>query len=124
MTELERKALMGNKQAQKECTEKGFVLPCPCCGNDFIIFDTSEDDYDYGYGGFRCYNCDLGQGYNFKTREEALEKWNTRIVPPAGKCEDCDYSVDSQYPDSVVCCAYGCATSPDGFCNIFEPKDK
>lgn len=32
MTELERKALLGDKEAQEECTEKGIVLPCPCCG--------------------------------------------------------------------------------------------
>lgn len=32
MTELERRALLGDKEAQKECTEKGIVLPCPFCG--------------------------------------------------------------------------------------------
>lgn len=32
MTELERRALMGDKKAQEECTEKGIVLPCPFCG--------------------------------------------------------------------------------------------
>lgn len=32
--ELIRRALMGEKQAQEECTEKGIVLPCPICGGD------------------------------------------------------------------------------------------
>lgn len=32
--ELIRRALMGEKQAQEECTEKGIVLPCPFCGNE------------------------------------------------------------------------------------------
>lgn len=32
MTELERKALLGDKGAQRECTEEGIVLPCPFCG--------------------------------------------------------------------------------------------
>ena len=29
MGNLVRKALMGNKQAQEECTAKGIALPCP-----------------------------------------------------------------------------------------------
>ncbi len=32
--ELIRRALMGNKQAQEECIEKGILLPCPFCGNE------------------------------------------------------------------------------------------
>lgn len=32
MTDLERRALMGDRQAQEECTEKGIMLPCPFCG--------------------------------------------------------------------------------------------
>lgn len=32
MTTLERRALMGDRQAQEECTEKGIMLPCPFCG--------------------------------------------------------------------------------------------
>lgn len=31
MTELERKALLGDQEAQRECTEKGIVLPCSRC---------------------------------------------------------------------------------------------
>ena len=37
MGNLVRKALMGNKQAQEECTEKGIALPCPLCGDDVTI---------------------------------------------------------------------------------------
>lgn len=32
MVELERKALMGDREAQRLCTEQGIVLPCPRCG--------------------------------------------------------------------------------------------
>lgn len=32
--ELIRKALLGDKQAQEECTAKGIVLPCPFCGEE------------------------------------------------------------------------------------------
>ena len=32
MTELERRALLGDRKAQEECTRQGIALPCPCCG--------------------------------------------------------------------------------------------
>lgn len=39
MTELERKALMGDEQAQEECTRQGIVLPCPFCGSEWTQVD-------------------------------------------------------------------------------------
>lgn len=39
MTELERRALLGDRQAQEECTRLGIVLPCPFCGNIPITED-------------------------------------------------------------------------------------
>ena len=39
MTNLERRALLGDVEAQRECTEKGIVLPCPHCkGNGKVSF--------------------------------------------------------------------------------------
>lgn len=32
MTNLERRALMGDRQAQEECTRRGIILACPFCG--------------------------------------------------------------------------------------------
>lgn len=32
MTTLERRALLGDAEAQRQCTEKGIMLPCPFCG--------------------------------------------------------------------------------------------
>lgn len=32
MTELERRALLGDQEAQRECTEKGIAIACPFCG--------------------------------------------------------------------------------------------
>lgn len=117
MTDLECRALMGDKQAQEECTRKGIVLPCPCCSSEDISYRTSEGDYDYGCGGFRCWNCDLGQGYEFNTREEALAKWNTRPAPPVGRCGECAAYVDSK------CANTGYYKSETGFCDDFAPKE-
>ena len=40
MTELERRALLGDQEAQKECTEQGIVLPCPFCGEANVEYGT------------------------------------------------------------------------------------
>lgn len=32
--ELIRRALLGDEQAQEDCTEKGIALPCPFCGKE------------------------------------------------------------------------------------------
>ncbi len=50
--ELIRCALMGDKQAQEECAEKGIALPCPLCGDDVTITEIQvicrEVDKDTG----------------------------------------------------------------------------
>ena len=38
MDDLERRALMGDTEAQRECTEKEIVLGCPKCGAGSDIF--------------------------------------------------------------------------------------
>ena len=42
MTEFERKAMLGDKQAQEECTRKGIVLSCPFCGVQKIKIDSKK----------------------------------------------------------------------------------
>ena len=34
MNDLIRRALLGDREAQEECTRKGIVLPCPFCGGE------------------------------------------------------------------------------------------
>ena len=49
--ELIRRALLGDQEAQKECTEKGIVLSCPFCG-------ASGDDVNLDYNSVgRCGEC-------------------------------------------------------------------
>ena len=119
MTDLECRALMGDKQAQEECTRKGIVLPCPCCSSEDISYRTSEGDYDYGCGGFRCWNCDLGQGYEFNTREEALAKWNTRPAPPVGRCGECTLKDTFD----CICSKNGYTDKIMEYCSFFAPKE-
>lgn len=121
--ELIRCALMGDKQAQEECTAKGIVLPCPFCGNENNIISN--------WGMFRvwCPHCKAKSEDTLTTRD-ALKSWNTRPAPPIGRCEECEFytvlrhcKVHSQEPDQ-----YGSGTYvemlPDDFCSYFEPREE
>ncbi|OUN86628.1 hypothetical protein [Gemmiger sp. An50] len=96
MTNLERRALMGEKQAQEECTLHGVVLACPKCFKPVTVRgpeDWQPTFHDPDSGGdpysFEC-KCGLAFStykYDFK---EALSDWNTRPAPPIGRCGECD----------------------------------
>lgn len=50
MTDLERRALLGDRSAQEECTRRGIVLACPHCkGNGKVSFK----DYRFVGQNFR-----------------------------------------------------------------------
>lgn len=82
MDSLVRKALLGDREAQRECTEKGIVLPCPLCGNENNIISN--------WGMFRvwCPHCKAKSEDTLTTRD-ALKSWNTRPAPPIGRCGEC-----------------------------------
>lgn len=86
MTELERQALLGSAEAQKQCTEHGIILPCPWCGcdeRDMIGLSVYHEQYFYSCEACGCNgpivfdndNCDYPQ-------YDALKLWNTRPVSP------------------------------------------
>lgn len=122
MTDLERRALLGDAEAQRECTEKGILLPCPCCGGtvrqygrfciSYIKCDncglesyvTGERETDYDSVPFKC-------TIAYKVRE----KWNTRLAPPIGRCGEC---AERYVGDSDICFS----GSDEDFCSGFKPK--
>ena len=121
--ELIRRALMGEKQAQEECTEKGIVLPCPLCGNETNIISN--------WGMFRvwCPHCKAKSEDTLTTRD-ALKSWNTRPAPPIGRCGECEFytvlghcKLHSQEPDQYGSGAY-VEMLPDDFCSYFEPRER
>ena len=123
MTELERRALLGDKQAQEECTEKGIVLPCPHCGGENII--TSN------WGMFRCWCPDCySKADDCLNVADAIKSWNTRPAPPIGRCGECKYYKPEQ--KSGACLPAECDSphstlfpvKPDTFCNYFEPREE
>lgn len=110
--ELIRRALMGDQEAQKQCTEKRIVLPCPKCFSDGVkIEGDGRDIYDPDTLGYldsvpdsilyvTCDSCNLCSNCitveDGEEREDAEKKliaeWNTRPAPPVGRCKDCVWS--------------------------------
>jgi len=123
MDSLVRKALLGDREAQRECTEKGIVLPCPLCGNENNIISN--------WGMFRvwCPHCKAKSEDTLTTRD-ALKSWNTRPAPPIGRCGECEFytvlghcKLHSQEPDQYGSGAY-VEMLPDDFCSYFEPRER
>lgn len=122
MDELKRRALLGDHEAQKQCTEAGIVLPCWRCGGESEIQELHT-------GGKPIYAVTCKKTYcgaygcAHSTQQKAIEYWNTRPAPPVGRCEDCKWYVVKK----PKCCGYckliqttfGC----EEFCSYFEPKE-
>lgn len=68
--ELIRRALMGSREAQKECTRRGIVLPCPFCGSENIVIS------NWGLWRGWCQEC-LGKSDDQLSQADAIRKWNT-----------------------------------------------
>lgn len=137
MNELIRKALLGDKQAQEECTRQGIVLPCPFCGGTNItkigmdegIYIENDEEKENFFKKIPIYACDFSKGgcgsYAFHcgtTDYVALNAWNTRPAPPIGRCGECKhFDNEGKYP---VCWHTGLKIrSGDYFCSYFESKE-
>lgn len=118
MTNLERRALMGDRQAQEECTRRGIVLRCPFCGGSTddksgTIFKLARIEL---YAHKRTGKCvyDGSMIYN-------LSIWNTRQAPPIGRCGEC-----AKLGKGGL--GYGwCGNKTkqfDSFCSDFKPKEE
>ena len=126
--ELIRRALLGSREAQQACTDKGIVLPCPCCKGEAYTETFFERK------GWRtvvgCSECPVSLStITYDTEEiaqkKALKDWNTRPAPPVGRCKDCRWY---EYGKAW----YPYCNHPDGlansvkttdFCSFFEPKE-
>lgn len=119
--ELIRRALLGSREAQQECTEKGIVLPCPFCGSDSKVFA------DIDLFGARCVDSTcIGHDMRaeYYLRGKALEAWNTRPAPPIGRCKDCLW-----YLPTSKRCKYSFGglwgeVNELSFCSCFNPREE
>lgn len=131
--ELIRCALMGDKQAQEECTAKGIALPCPLCGGKAMMQQdiTGRESYHVVCSNVKDM-CNLIAGLPMwsESEEDALKVWNTRPAPPIGRCGECEFytvlghcKLHSQEPDQYGSGAY-VEMLPDDFCSCFEPREE
>ena len=122
--ELICRALLGSREAQQECTEKGIVLPCPFCGGsgDNVALNNNPDNTQFwGY----CWGCHTEGPIANGNVKNALSIWNARPAPPIGRCGECKWY---EYGKAW----YPYCNHPDGlansvkttdFCSFFEPKE-
>lgn len=120
--ELIRRALLGDQEAQKQCTEKGIVLSCPFCGasGDDVNLDYNSDISQFWIHCWKCHADGPLANYN---ANDAFALWNTRPAPPVGRCLECRHLV---LGDHYRKCNIGnfCAVSYDSFCCFFEPREE
>lgn len=131
--ELIHRALMGDKQAQEECTEKGILLPCPCCGRE--PYTETFFDRKGWYAVVGCADCPIAIvtitcDSEEKAQQKALKDWNTRPAPPIGRCGECRHCVGVGKNQALRCTlnsfgvefGLGFITS-ESFCSYFEPRE-
>lgn len=80
-------SLLGDCAAQERITERGELLPCPCCGGNARIRYTGNGSGPLGYisniymrskpGFVMCDKCGLMTSRNMRSCR-AVKKWNTR----------------------------------------------
>lgn len=118
--DLIRRALLGDQDAQKQCTEKGIVLPCWRCGGESEIQELHT-------GGKPIYAVTCKKTYcgaygcACSTQQKAIEYWNARPAPPVGRCGIC--SRQKPRGQSLFCYVNGIVHS-DGFCDYFKPREE
>lgn len=124
--ELICRALVGDKQAQEECTEKGIVLPCPFCGEEAQLI-SEKGLYTIVCKDGPCIGSDIHPEYG--EAMFALEEWNTRPAPPVGRCRECkcwrrngsDWGSCSKWYTEDKVQAF---MLEDDFCSSFEPRER
>ena len=127
MTNLERRALLGDREAQRECTEQGIAIACPHCGcesQDMISLSVSHEQYYYSCEECGCSGpivCDSDQ--RDYPEHDALEAWNTRPAPLIGRCGDCRHSGEPSQL-TVLYGEPGTLTCHHGLCNRRNVNEK
>lgn len=120
MTDLERRALLGDAEAQRECTEKGIVLGCWRCGGDAEVKCVSTVGRPLYAVSCKKHYCGA-YGCAHRTEKEAISYWNTRTAPPIGRCGECNH-LDNTGKRPVCWHTNLPLKSENDFCSYFEPK--
>ena len=125
--ELIRRALLGDQQAQRKCTDEEIILPCPLCGGKASVQKDISGKERYHVVCSNVKNaCNLVSGLPIwrGSTEEAIAEWNTRPAPPIGRCKDCSW-----YLPTSKRCKYSLGglwgeVNELSFCSCFEPREE
>lgn len=121
--ELIRRALLGNQEAQKECTEKGIVLPCPICRGK-IEQSLTGNRFMCKQCGFVFY-APISGNYGADEYINIVHRFNTRPAPPVGRCGECAlWEEEKECPGSFCCTITGMERESNDFCSEFEPREE
>ena len=118
MTELERRAILGDRQAQEEITKQGIVLPCPFCGSRMKLLEGSS------YFGSWMTMCNWCGAKTSETGNKvlAIAASNRRTAPPVGRCEDCKNFGRNNENDTYCASVYGLPDPQEtDYCSYFKP---
>lgn len=119
MTELERRALMGDKKAQEECTRQGILLPCWKCGGEAEVNELHTGGKPIYAVACKKHHCGA-YGAGSASVPKAIEFWNTRPAPPVGRCGECANGILDC--DIITCTLDKYNHYKHDFCSEFEPK--
>ena len=133
MTELERRALLGDRKAQKECTRQGIVLPCPLCKKKVKAYFVERHE-EGGKGavivvpGKSYVECECGYSVAGFGENTAIEIHNKRPRPPVGSCYDCSHYFQCEclkiYDDGNCSMDARQERKPEDFCSYFKPRNE
>lgn len=119
MTDIERRALLGDRQAQEECTRLGIVLHCPLCGGkaDKVVYDAA--------GMFVCKKCKIYKPFTLVIdgTRKALTVWNTRPAPPIGRCKECMFAGNWENGEASCVINDNVIVDESSFCESFTKKE-
>lgn len=134
--ELIRRALLGDREAQEELSNKFIPIPCAFCKADG---SNMKVQYDKGIAWMECQACGacgpIAESDDEYTGEKAaIRAHNTRPAPPVGRCGECKYfnhffnavghcMILSQEKDSFGD-GYRVEMLKTDFCSYFEPKEE
>lgn len=107
MTEIERRALLGDKAAQAACTLQEVALRCQCGEKPIVMQEKIK-----GECIVICQKCGMNTRMR-GTKTLALAIWNNRPEPPIGRCGECANRHSSEFCE--------CRDDQD-FCSDFKPK--
>lgn len=120
MTELERRALLGDQEAQKECTEQGLVLPCPFCreAKNLVVRNVCGDAF------VECLRCHATSSLT-SSPDTTIKDWNTRPAPPIGRCGTCKWFGAVLRSGNHTCKNYEMPYCKEyDYCSHYEPREE